>query len=320
MTGVQGRSMAEPQIHVATIELDDPAPPEVPVGATFVVKVAVICAEGCDLHGSVLDIAAPAGAENARQAPPADAEAEHDLDITLQAPRQVGDHVWRIALPQAQAAGIRHDAQPLSVSVKVVPQSTSLAVWDIPSPVVTGRPFSIKAGAKSAGDFKLTGRGIEVCDEAGVVLAQGALGDAPWPGTSGLYWTELTLTAPDREGACRWSVQFSATDVELPHDGATSNFSMAVARPAEHRVTVKVMEKDTGNPIDEAEVRLGLYCATTDPAGMAAVEVPKGTYELVVWKAGYDAPVLSTEVGGDRTVEVAATVVPEEDPDAVWQT
>ena len=86
------------------------------------------------------------------------------------------------------------------------------------------------------------------------------------------------------------------TDVELPHDGAASNFSVAVARPAEHRLTVKVREKDTANPVDDAEVRLGLYRATTDPAGMAAIEVPKGTYDLVVWKVGYDVPILSTEV------------------------
>jgi hypothetical protein len=52
---------------------------------------------------------------------------------------------------------------------------------------------------------------------------------------------------------------------------------------------------------------------------MAAIEVPKGTYELVVWKVGYDVPISSVEIGADRTVEIAATVVPEEDPDAGWQ-
>ncbi len=200
------------------------------------------------------------------------------------------------------------------------PQTTSLAVWDIPSPVVMGQAFAIKAGAKSAGDFKLTGRTIEACDETGAVLAQGRLGDAPWPGTSALYWTELRLAAPDREGACLWSVRFAAADVELPHDGAASNFSVAVARPAEHRVTVKIREKDTANPVGDAEVRLGLYRATTDPAGTAAIAVPKGTYDLVVWKVGYDVPILSTEVAADCLVELEAAIVPEEDPEAIWQT
>ena len=310
--------VTEPRTHTATIALSDPAPAEVPVGATFVVKVAVACSEGCDLHEHALDVAAPAGAGEAQQAPSADTD--DALEITLRAPPRVGDQVWRIALPQDRAAGVRHDAQPLSINVKVTPQSSSLAVWDIPSPVVMGQAFEIKAGAKSAGDFKLTGRAIEVCDETGAVLAQGCLGDAPWPGTSGLYWAQLRLSAPGREGPCARSVRFAATDVELPHDGATANFTVSVTRPADHRLTVKVREKDTANPIEGADIRLGIYRATTDPAGVAAVDVANGTYELVVWKVGYDVPIQSTEVHTDRVVEVEATVVPEEDPDAIWQT
>jgi hypothetical protein len=306
--------MTERQTHVATIALKDPAPVDVPVGATFVVRIAVSCAEGCDLHEGILDVAAPVGA-GAPQ--PANANAESEFEITLHAPQQVGDHVWRISLPPS-LTGVGHDAEPLSISVRVKPQTTSLAVWDIPSPVVMGRPFDVKAGAKSASDVKLTGRAIEVCDDAGAVLGQGCLGDAPWPGTSGLYWTQLRLSAPDREGPRTWSVRFAATDVELPHDGSTSNFTVTVTRPAEHRVIVKVAEKDSGNPVEDAEVRLGVYRATTNPAGIATVEVPSGTYELVVWKVGYDIPIVSTEVDADRTVEVEATVVPEEDPDAVW--
>ena len=309
--------MTASQTHTATIVLDDPAPVDVPVGATFVVKVAVACANGCDLHGLALDIAVPAGAEAARQAPSSDAA--EVLELTLRAPPQVGAHVWRISLPQDQAAGVRHDAEPLSINVSVKPQTSSLAVWDIPSPVVMGQAFDIKAGAKSAGDFELTGRTIEVCDDTGEVLAQGRLGDAPWPGTSGLYWTQLRLLAPDREGPCAWSVRFAATDVALPHEGATANFTVVMARPAEHRLMVRVTEKDTSTPIEGADIRLGLYRATTDGAGMAAVDVPKGTYDLVVWKVGYDVPIQSTEVHADRVLQVEAIVVPEEDPDAVWQ-
>jgi len=311
--------MREPQTHTATIALNDPVPLEVPVGATFVVNVAVACAEGCDLHGHALDIAGPAGAGEAHRAASENSGADDAFEITLRAPPQVGEHVWRIALPQAQAGAVRHDAEPLSINVSVKPQTSSLAVWDIPSPVVMGKAFDIKAGAKSAGDVKLAGRAIEVCDETGTVLAQGCLGDAPWPGTSGLYWTQLRLSAPDREGPCAWSVRFAATDVELPHDGATSNFTVAVTRPAEHRLTVKATEKDTSNPIDGADIRVGVYRATTDPAGMAAVDVPKGTYELVVWKVGYDAPIQSIEIHADRMVLVEAVAVPEEDPDAIWQ-
>jgi len=310
--------MTASQTHTATIELSGPAPVEVPVGAIFVVKVAVMCAEGCNLHTCALKITAPTGAGET-QAPAETADADGILEITLQAPPHVGDHVWRVSLRQDQAAGVRHDAEPLSINVSVKPQTSSLAVWDIPSPVVMGDAFDVKAGAKSAGDVELTGRAIEVCDEAGAVIAQASLGDTPWPGTSGLYWAQFRLSAPDREGPCAWSVRFAASDVAIPHEGATANFTVAVTRRAEHRLTVKVREKDTCNPIEGADIRVGVYRATTDPAGIAAVDIPKGTYELVVWKVGYDVPIQSTEVHADRVIEVEAVAVPEEDPDAIWQ-
>ena len=79
-------------------------------------------------------------------------------------------------------------------------------------------------------------------------------------------------------------------------------------------MTVKIREKDTANPVDDAEVRLGLYRATTDPAGTAAIAVPKGTYDLVVWKVGYDVPILSTEVAADCLVELEAPSCPRKTP------
>ena len=40
----------------------------------------------------------------------------------------------------------------------------SLAVWDMPMPVVAGEKFSIKIGAKSASSRGLAGRRVEVSD------------------------------------------------------------------------------------------------------------------------------------------------------------
>ena len=96
-------------------------------------------------------------------------------------------------------------------------------------------------------------------------------------------------------------------------------FSVAVARPAEHRLTVKIREKDTANPIERCRGPAWALSRHHRPGRTAAIEVPKGTYDLVVWKVGYDVPILSTEVAADRLVELEATIVPEEDPDAIWQ-
>ena len=133
------------------------------------------------------------------------------------------------------------------------PHATSLAVWDIPSPVVIGTLFEIKVGAKSSGDCELAGRAIEVCDQSGATLARGRLGDTPWPGTTGLYWTQRSSCGARRtKDLSTWSVRFAATELELPHEGASANFNVTAARPPEHRLTVKVVAKETSDPIDEA--------------------------------------------------------------------
>jgi hypothetical protein len=49
------------------------------------------------------------------------------------------------------------------------------------------------------------------------------------------------------------------------------------------------------------------------------IALPKGRYELRVWKVGFEAPPRPVEVGADAFVEVEALAVPEEDPDARWR-
>jgi hypothetical protein len=88
-----------------------------------------------------------------------------------------------------------------------------------------------------------------------------------------------------------------------------------VARP-DHTVTVKVAAG--GQPLDQAYVRLGPYRGVTDATGVATIKAAKGTYELVMWKAGYDAPVTPLAVEADATVAINAKTLPEDDPDAVW--
>jgi hypothetical protein len=239
--------------------------------------------------------------------------------IVLKAPLRVGEHVWRLSCAAHKSSGWHHDASLLRVPVRVRPHETSLAVWAIPSPVVTSRPFAIKVGAKSAAGCDLTGMPIAVRDAAGTMLAGGILGDTPWPGTSSLYWTELTLMAPAEAGMFSWSVELAAADLALPHQGSSSRFSIAIVDPPEHRLTIKVVAQETASPVENAHVRLGAYRATTDSSGFAQLMVPKGAYDLNVWKSGYDAPTASIVIDADLAVEVAIAPMPEENPDAAWQ-
>jgi hypothetical protein len=322
--------------HATVIAVDGPT--EVVVGAEFVLTVVVSCPAGCNLSGVRLDVTAPATATAASSAYPAlsfaapacgggatgeGQEGVTDLAaarrIALRAPARAGEHVWQLSCAAHESDGWHHGASLLRVPVRIRPLETSLAVWAIPSPVVTGRPFAIKVGAKSAAGCNLTGARIAVCDAAGGVLAYGVLGDTPWPGTSGLYWTGLTLIAPAVAGMFSWSVEFAAADLALAHQGSSSRFSIAIVDPPEHRLTVKVVAQDAASPVANAHVRLGAYRAATGDSGLAELLVPKGSYDLDVWKLGYEAPKTPVTVNADLAVEVVIVPMPEESPDTAWQ-
>jgi hypothetical protein len=102
----------------------------------------------------------------------------------------------------------------------------SLAVWDVPMPVVAGERFAIKAGAKATGGGTLSGTRIEVIDAAGAAVASGTLGDAPLAGTEALYWTALDMAAPAKPA----KLSVAEYTVRLAADGAAATrFSVAVA-------------------------------------------------------------------------------------------
>jgi len=190
----------------------------------------------------------------------------------------------------------------------------SLAVWDIPTPAA-GERFTIKIGAKSSAGCALGARQIEVLDgEAVVAVAQ--LGEAPWPGTDALFWAEVELPAPDQPGLLTLSARFDATKLDEPHESALASFKVSVVAKPEHTLTVKVMAN--GMPVEDAIVRLGPMRAITDATGTATVKLAKGRHELVVWKAGYDAPVTPLTIDADAVVQIDARTVAEPDPDAVW--
>ena len=192
---------------------------------------------------------------------------------------------------------------------------TSLAVWDIPT-AAAGERFSVKIGAKSEAGCAMAGCRIEVLDGEGAVAVSGRLGATPWPGTDALFWAEVELRAPAEPGPAGYSVRFDAEKLDEPHRNAALAFNVPVVARPDHTVTVKVAAG--GQPLDQAYVRLGPYRGVTDAAGLAAIKAAKGTYDLVVWKTGYDAPVTPLLVEADATVTIDATTLPEDDPDAVW--
>lgn len=316
------------------------APGEVLAGADFAVSVTVSCPLGCDLtdarigltagQGAAVDGALPAVTEGQELAPasaPADApppSAGATHRILLKAPARPADHVFELTCTACESGGAHHHAASVRVPVRVRPHPTSLAAFAIPSPVVAGQPLTLKVGARSSAGSSLAGTPIAVCDAHGTVLAHGRLGAAPWPGTTALYWTQLTLSAPAQAGMARCSVVFEAPDSAhggppLAHEGSSLGFSLAVVDPPEHVLTVKVVERGTATPVAGAQVRLGPYRGATGSCGTAQIALRGGTYALNVWKAGFDAPPTALTIDTDCAVDVALTALAQDDPDTFWR-
>jgi hypothetical protein len=183
----------------------------------------------------------------------------------------------------------------------------TLAVWDLPSPVVIGRPLALKVGAKCSHGCNLTGATVEIRNDAHTIVGSARMGPTRWDGTSALYWTHVELTGPDAAGPACFTAAIAAVEGHL-HQGVSSTFRFIAVNPPEHVVTLTVTNKDTG--VAGAEVRVGPFRAATNEEGMASIELPSGTFELTAWKAGYDAASTSVHVAERVNVELALVAEP----------
>jgi hypothetical protein len=67
--------------------------------------------------------------------------------LTLRAPDETGEHRLTLVVTSEGREGHEPAEGALPFVLTTVPHETSLAVWNIPSPVVRNDPFEIKAGA-----------------------------------------------------------------------------------------------------------------------------------------------------------------------------
>lgn len=229
----------------------------------------------------------------------------------VQAPTELGAHGWRLQVRASTDEGQEHLANQQLPPFHTEAHRTSVAVWDVQSPAVTGQPLSVKIGVKCAEECRLGGVPVEVLDESSGKLASARLREEIWEGSNGLHWAEVELSAPEDERVVSWQARLSAAGLELPHESSASTFGFAVTSPPRHRLAVEVLESGSGVPVPRAEVSLGIYRGSTDSHGRATLAVADGAYELIVWKAGYDAPSRPLVVSDDLTVRVEAELLPD---------
>jgi hypothetical protein len=163
--------------------------------------------------------------------------------------------------------------------------STRIVVWDVPVAVEPGAAFRVKVGVKCAAECSSAGRVVEVRDAEGRAVASGSVGEAPWPGTSALYFAELELRAPSVEGLhAREAFVVAAADDsrELTHEVASAPFQIRAARAPECRLKVIAVDARSRVPVPGAKVVVHPYHALTNADGVAELRLPKGAYRLFV--------------------------------------
>ena len=327
------------ETHQPRIELSSPLPPDVEAGTVLTLVVRLTCRSGCALSVESVHALAPDGSVvDAEPGWPEGAEgmdAEHSVSaeealseaavpeeaiFSLIAPTEVGTHTWKIVLPAHEVDGVVHDEASLEVGTTVRPHETSVAAWDITSPVVVGQPFSAKVGIRCSAECRMSGKRFGVRNDAGAPVGEGILGDHVWPGTKALYWAEVLLEGPSTVDSFIWSAGLLAADLGSSHLEAFSVLSFRTVEPPEHTVSVEVVRDDTGDPIAAVEVRVGVYRASTDDQGVARFEVPSGEFDVLAWKTGFVTDPASVEVIEDLEMRIEARYVPQADPDdeRVW--
>jgi hypothetical protein len=302
-----------------TLQLENPLPAEVDAGAGFSFTVVVVPPPGGCFEAAPFKVMDGDCVRLAGNLPDLTDDHHHIADVSVTAPEQIGTFEWTFVIPAREIGGVAYEEASLAFSFTTRQHETSLAAWGHPSPVVAGETFGLTVGAKCAAGCGLIGRRIDIQDERGTLVASGILDNEPWPETRALYWTRIEVAAPGEEGCWSWSLRFTPTESQLPHGAASASFSFLTVRPPEHDVSVNVVESGTNTPVPDAQVRLGVYRASTDEAGTARFAVPAGAYRLFVWKAGYDAPARTIDIIGQESVQVEAGVLPEEDPYAYWR-
>jgi hypothetical protein len=313
------------------------SPHEVDAGGELTVVVRASCPDRCDLQGQLVSIRNDEGMELATAelataafdttelgaAEPADAELagaereeiERDAYATgavvLQAPLDVGEHVWRAVLAAVEKDGVLHEATAIAFSFTTRAHAANVNVWGVPSAIPVGESFSFKVGIKCSAGCNLAGRQVSILDREDAQVASGTLRDAPWPDTSALYFAQLRANAPRETGDYHWRVETPGSVTGVPHAAGSSTFAVKIVAPADHEVTVEAFDVERNAPIKGAHVLLHPYRALTDADGVAKVRVAKGTYKLFVSGFNYIAYESTIDVANNIAIRAELAAEPE---------
>src|SRR5213594_713003 len=289
----------------------DVSPDVVDAGADVTLQAKVSCSPPCDLRGHALLVKDHAGADLRRvELTEFDGVTNRTREFVMKAPVKPGEYTWLAVSPAVVKEGVSYIQASAPISFTVKAHTTFVVTWDTPSAVVIGERFKVKVGIKCSNQCDFTNRDFGIYDHTGAQVGRSALSGDRWPGTTGLYFAEVELQAPAREGLYTRSVRSAGSDAGIPHTEGSISFGVRIVSHPEWRVTVEAVDKDSQTPLSGARVVMHPYNAITDERGVAEVRVAKGAYTLFVTQTKYLTFGQPVEVTADMKARVELELEP----------
>lgn len=255
-------------------------PQEADAGATLTLKAVAECPEQYDLSGdSVLFV--DATGHEIGSAPLAALEGnDFGAEITVTAPIELGEYGYGSVLMPAEGDGVAHAGAKAGVRCTVKAHDVHLNAWDIPSAITAGEAFRFHVGMKCSCGCNLANRAFVVRDQDGSVVASGRLGEAIWPGTSALHYAEIRAVAPPDIGSHHWTVESAGWNNGIAHSPGALGIPVGTVAAPDHEVTIEVVDRESGAPLEGVNLIMHPYRATTDQNGTARMKVAADHYQL----------------------------------------
>ena len=257
------------------------SPQEADAGTALILKAVAECPEQYDLSGDPVLFLDATGHEVGR-APLAALEGGNGFgaEITVTAPIELGEYGYSVVLMPAAADDVAHAGAKAGARCTVKAHDVHLNAWDLPAAITAGEAFRFHVGMKCSNGCKLDGGAFTVRDERGTIVASGRLPGAIWPRSGALQYAEVRAVAPPDIGSHHWTLEFAGPSEGIAHSpGALSIPVRTVAAP-DHEITIEVVDRESGAPLEGVNLIMHPYRATTDRNGLARMKVAADHYEL----------------------------------------
>jgi hypothetical protein len=180
----------------------------------------------------------------------------------------------------AEGEGVAHAEARAEAHCIVKAHDAHLNVFDVPSAITAGGPFSFHLSVKCSCGCNLANRAFVVRDEHGSTVASGTLSGEVWPGTDAVYYAEVRAIAPADISLHEWTVESAGSNSGIAHASGSLAMRVRTVAAPDHEVHIEAVDRHSGAPLKGINLIMGPYRATTGEDGVALMRVAADHYVL----------------------------------------